>query len=158
MMVRFLPSSSRIGGPHAVTARGIGVRCTAMSRSRAPFAMRSPSPIHPGELLLDDFLLPRGLSQRAFAARLGWAPRRLNELVTGQRGITPESAAELSRALGTSLELWLHLQVRWVLHAAREKRAPASRLGWLAPSRRVPPPRRRPASDAGGKLGRAGSG
>ena len=80
--------------------------------------MRLPRPIHPGELLLDEFLLPRGLSQRAFAARLGWPPRRLNELVTGKRGITPESAAELSRALGTSVEFWLYLQVTWMLHAA----------------------------------------
>jgi len=83
--------------------------------------MRSIPPVHPGELLLDDFLLPCGFSQRAFAARLGWPPRQLNELVTGKRGITPESAAALSKALGTSLEFWLYLQVTWALHAARGK-------------------------------------
>jgi len=87
--------------------------------------MRPVLPVHPGELLLDDFLLPRGLSQVAFAARLGWHPRRLNELVTGKRGITPESAAELSKALGTSPEFWLYVQVSWALHAARSRRASA---------------------------------
>jgi addiction module HigA family antidote len=83
-----------------------------------------PTPVHPGELLLDEFLLPRGLSQRAFAARIGWPPRRLNDLVTGKRNITPDSAAVLSRALGTSTEFWLYTQITWALHAARTRRAP----------------------------------
>ena len=81
-----------------------------------------PPPVHPGELLLDEFLLPRGLSQRVFAARIGWPPRRLNDLVTGKRGITPDSAAALSRALGTSAEFWLYMQISWALHAARTRR------------------------------------
>lgn len=84
-----------------------------------------PPPIHPGELLLDEFLLPRGLSQRVFAARIGWPPRRLNDLVTGKRGITPDSAAALSRALGTSPEFWLYMQITWALYAARGKRGAA---------------------------------
>lgn len=84
-----------------------------------------PPPIHPGELLLDEFLLPRGLSQGVFAARIGWPPRRLNDLVIGKRGITPDSAAALSLALGTSAEFWLYMQIRWALHAARAKRRSA---------------------------------
>ena len=82
-------------------------------------------PIHPGELLLDEFLLPRGLSQRVFAARIGWPPRRLNELVTGKRSITPDSAAALSKALGTSPEFWLYVQVSCALYAARSRRVSA---------------------------------
>jgi addiction module HigA family antidote len=87
--------------------------------------MRPKHPIHPGEFLLDEFLLPRGVSQRTFAAALGWPPRRLNELVTGKRGITAESALELGNALGTSMAFWMYLQVNWVLHkAAHRRRAP----------------------------------
>jgi antitoxin HigA-1 len=87
--------------------------------------MRAKHPIHPGEFLLDEFLLPRGVSQRAFAANLGWPPRKLNELVTGKRGVTAESALELGNALGTSMAFWMYLQVNWVLHmAAHRRRAP----------------------------------
>jgi antitoxin HigA-1 len=112
--------------------------------------MRPIHPVHPGELLLDEFLLPLGLSQGVFAARLGWPPKRLNELVTGKRGITPESAAELSRALGTSLEFWLYVQVSWALDAAQKKRAPAERASSRLPTQRValPPPLRRDRSPA----------
>lgn len=109
-----------------------------------------PLPVHPGELLLDEFLLPRGLSQREFAARLGWPPRRLNDLITGRRNLTAESAAELSRALGTSADYWLYLQVRWVLDVAARRKRRGPRLVNAAGAlpraafagRAVPPPRR----------------
>jgi addiction module HigA family antidote len=97
--------------------------------------MRFPNPIHPGEKLLDDFLLPRGVSQRAFAATLGWPPRKLNELVTGKRSITAETALQLAYTLGTSMELWMYLQVSWVLFtAAQRKRALGQPAETTAPS------------------------
>jgi addiction module HigA family antidote len=85
--------------------------------------MRFRHPIHPGETLLEDFLLPRGMSQRALAAKLRWSPKKLNELVNGKRGITTDSAHELSYTLGTSMELWMYLQVNWILHKAAQRRA-----------------------------------
>lgn len=100
--------------------------------------MRAKHPIHPGEFLLDEFLLPRGVSQRAFAAALGWPPRKLNELVNGKRSITAESALELGNALGTSMAFWMYLQVNWALHRAAHRRS-APRLARPAPSTASPP-------------------
>ncbi|MCM2321944.1 MAG: HigA family addiction module antitoxin [Oligoflexia bacterium] len=84
--------------------------------------MRPKNPIHPGEMLFEEFLSPIGLSQRAFASKLGWTPAKLNELIAGKRGITAESALDLSEALGTSPELWMNLQAMWDLHRAEQKR------------------------------------
>lgn len=77
-------------------------------------------PTHPGEMLLKEFLEPMGVSQKAFAAHLGWTYARLNEIINGRRGITPESALSFGEALGTGPELWLNLQRDWDLwHAIR---------------------------------------
>lgn len=84
--------------------------------------MRPKNPIHPGEMLLEEFLLPMGVSQRAFAARVGWTTAKLNELVRGKRGITADSALDLARALKTSPELWMNLQSIWDLHRAEQRR------------------------------------
>ena len=84
--------------------------------------MRPKNPIHPGEMLREEFLVPKGVSQRAFSAQLGWTPAKLNELVTGKRGITADSALDLAEALGTSAELWMNLQVSWDLSKAEQKR------------------------------------
>ena len=84
--------------------------------------VRPKNPIHPGEMLREEFLLPKGISQRAFAAELGWTAAKLNELVTGKRGITADSALDLAEALGTSAELWMNLQVSWDLNKAEQKR------------------------------------
>jgi addiction module HigA family antidote len=84
--------------------------------------MRPKTPIHPGEMLREEFLVSQGLSQRAFAAQLGWTPAKLNELVTGKRGITADSALDLAEALGTSAELWMNLQMSWDLCKAEQKR------------------------------------
>lgn len=80
--------------------------------------------MHPGEMLLEEFLRPLGLSQTAFAARLRVPLQRLHDLVRGRRGVTPDTALRLARALGTSAELWLRLQENWDLwHAAHGKTA-----------------------------------
>jgi addiction module HigA family antidote len=87
--------------------------------------MRPKNPSHPGEMLLEEFLKPMGTSQRAFAIKLGWTPAKLNELITGKRGITTESALDLSAALKTSPELWMNLQNAWDLKKAENKRKSA---------------------------------
>ena len=80
------------------------------------------NPFHPGEVLLEEFLEPAGVSQAAFARQLGWTKARLNELIRGKRGITAESALDLSEALGTSAKLWMNLQSTYDLDRAASKR------------------------------------
>lgn len=83
-------------------------------------------PTHPGEMLLEEFLKPLGISQSAFAVRLGISFPRLNEIVRGKRGVTPDTALRLARVLGMSADFWLGLQQDWDLwHAMQGKRAVA---------------------------------
>lgn len=88
--------------------------------------MRPANPIHPGQMLLEEFLRPGGMSQRKFARRIGWTTAKLNELIQGKRGVTAESALDLAAALRTSPELWLNFQMYWDLARASEKRKKAS--------------------------------
>lgn len=88
--------------------------------------MRPPNPIHPGRMLLEEFLAPAGVSQRAFAKRVGWTVARLNELINGKRGITADSALDLAAELRTSAELWLNLQAQFDLRRAEIRRKRAS--------------------------------
>jgi antitoxin HigA-1 len=76
------------------------------------------NPIHPGEMLIEEFLRPDGLSQAEFSRTLGWTKARLNELIKGKRGITAESALDLADALGTSPKLWMNLQATYDLDKA----------------------------------------
>jgi addiction module HigA family antidote len=84
--------------------------------------MKPQNPIHPGEILLEEFLVPMNVSQRQFARKLGWTTAKLNELVNGKRGITADSALDLADALGTSPEVWMNLQMMWDLNKAEERR------------------------------------
>jgi antitoxin HigA-1 len=85
--------------------------------------MRSPkNPIHPGAMLLEEFLRPAGETQAAFAARIGWTRARLNEFVRGKRGVTADAALDLAEALGTSSRLWMNLQATWDLDVAAKRR------------------------------------
>ena len=87
-------------------------------------ARQPKSPFHPGEILLEEFLEPKGVTQAAFAERIGWTKTRLNELIKGKRGITAAAALDLADALGTSPKLWMNLQATYDLDkAARERRA-----------------------------------
>ena len=79
-------------------------------------------PTHPGEILEEEFLKPLGISQVAFAAHLGVPVQRINELVRGKRGITPETAWLLSQALNTTPEFWLNLQMTFDLAQNRPRR------------------------------------
>ncbi len=80
------------------------------------------NPFHPGEILLEEFLLPAGITQTAFAEQLGWTRTRLNELIKGKRGITADSALDLAEALGTSPKLWMNLQATFDLDRAIKAR------------------------------------
>jgi addiction module HigA family antidote len=84
--------------------------------------MKPRHPIHPGEMLIEEFLRPAGVNQRQFATKLGWTTAKLNELVKGKRGVTAESALDLAKALGTSPELWMNLQMMWDLRRAEIRR------------------------------------
>ena len=79
-------------------------------------------PTHPGEILLEEFLVPMNVSQVAFAAHIGVPVQRVNEIVRGKRGITPETAWLFAEALGTSPEFWLNLQSNYDLVRFRPKR------------------------------------
>ena len=79
-------------------------------------------PTHPGEILLEEFLVPMNVSQIAFAAHLGVSIQRVNEIVRGKRGVTPETAWLFAEALGTSPEFWLNLQTNYDLVRFRPKR------------------------------------
>jgi addiction module HigA family antidote len=76
--------------------------------------------IHPGEILLEEFLNPMGISQNALARAIGVPPRRINEIVLGKRGITADTALRLSRAFGTSEGFWMGLQADYDLEVTRK--------------------------------------
>lgn len=82
-------------------------------------------PTHPGEMLLEEFLGPLGLTQRELAEALHVPYQRINELVNGRRGITPSTALRLARYLDTSAAFWLNLQLRWDLYHAGQSEAQA---------------------------------
>ena len=85
--------------------------------------MKQPrNPFHPGELLLEEFLQPAGITQTALAEQLGWTRARLNVLIRGKRGITAESALDLAEVLGTSAKLWMNLQATYDLDQAMKRR------------------------------------
>jgi len=79
------------------------------------------SPIHPGEVLLADFLEPLGLSQYRLAHDISVPPRRINEIVHGKRAITADTALRLARYFGTSERFWLNLQARYDLEIERDR-------------------------------------
>ena len=78
------------------------------------------TPMHPGEMLLEEFLIPMNLSQRDLADGIRVPYQRVNELVNGRRGITPGTALRLARFFGTTPDLWMNLQIRWDLFHAQE--------------------------------------
>lgn len=77
--------------------------------------------IHPGEILLEEFLNPLGISQYQLAKALSVSPRRINEIVHGQRSITADTALRLARYFGTSERFWLNLQSRYDLEVEKER-------------------------------------
>ena len=89
----------------------------------AEFTSDKLEPIHPGEILREEFLKEMDLSQTRLAIRIGVPPRRINEIVLGKRSITADTALRLSRFFGNSAEFWLGLQMDYNLRLARQKMA-----------------------------------
>jgi len=79
------------------------------------------APIHPGEILLEEFLNPLGISQYKLSKDVSVPPRRINEIVQGKRSITADTALRLSRYFGLSERFWLNLQSRYDLEVEKEK-------------------------------------
>ncbi len=88
-------------------------------------ARQPKNPFHPGEILLEEFLEPQGMSQAAFAERIRWTKTRVNELIRGKRGVTAEAALDLAEVLGTSPKLWMNLQATYDLDKAKKAREAA---------------------------------
>ena len=80
--------------------------------------------IHPGEILLEEFLKPMRISQNGLARAIGVAPRRINEIVLGKRTVTADTALRLAQAFGTSVQFWMGLQDEYELREARAAIAP----------------------------------
>jgi addiction module HigA family antidote len=78
-------------------------------------------PIHPGEILMEDFIKGFGITQNKLAVSIGVPPRRINEIVHGKRGITADTAIRLARYFGTSEELWMNLQSSYELRLERRE-------------------------------------
>jgi addiction module HigA family antidote len=87
-----------------------------MSKEKLP-------PIHPGEILLEEFLEPMGITQYRLAKDIGVPPRRINEIIKGMRGISADTALRLSRYFGLSERFWLNLQSRYDLEVEKDRLA-----------------------------------
>ncbi len=92
-------------------------------------------PTHPDEMLLQEFLLPLGMSQRDLATAIRVPYQRVNEVVRKRRGVTPSTALRLSKFLGTSPDFWMSLQLRWDLYHAQ--RAEADQIENIRPNELV---------------------
>jgi addiction module HigA family antidote len=79
------------------------------------------APVHPGEILLEEFLRPLGVSQYKLAKEIGVPARRINEIVHGQRRISADTALRLARFFGTSERFWINLQARYDLEAEKDR-------------------------------------
>lgn len=87
-------------------------------------ATMGAGPIHPGEILLEEFLEPLSLSQNRLGLDLGVPPQRIGDIVRGRRGITADTALRLARYFGTTPQFWLNLQTRYELDVARASDLP----------------------------------
>jgi len=83
---------------------------------------RNRSPYHPGEVLIEEYLKPLGVTQVAFAEHIGVPVQRVNEIIRGKRGVTPQTAWLLAQALGTTPDLWTSLQADYDLTRLRPKK------------------------------------
>lgn len=90
-----------------------------MSNSLTTTEANMIEPIHPGEILLEDFINGFGITQNKLAVSIGVPPRRINEIVHGKRGITADTAIRLARYFGTSEEFWMNLQSNYELRIER---------------------------------------
>ena len=82
--------------------------------------MKKLKNIHPGEILLEEFLKPMQISQNGLARAIGVPPRRINEIVLGRRAVTADTALRLAQAFGNSVQFWMGLQDEYAVREARE--------------------------------------
>ena len=80
-------------------------------------------PTHPGEMLIEEFLVPMGLTQRELANSIHVPYQRINEIINKRRGITPSTALRLAKFFGMSEDFWMNLQLRWDLYKAKQSEA-----------------------------------
>ena len=86
-------------------------------------AIKAPkNPFHPGEILLEEFIIPNEWTHTYVAEQLGWTKAKLSELINKKRGITAETALDLSELLGTTAKLWMSFQATYDLDKAKKKR------------------------------------
>ena len=102
-----------------------------MSNSSTTPEMGLIEPIHPGEILMEDFIVGFGITQNKLAVPIGVPPRRINEIVHGKRGITADTAIRLARYFGTSEEFWMNLQSNYELRL--ERRALRDKVAEITP-------------------------
>jgi addiction module HigA family antidote len=102
-----------------------------MSNSSTTTEAALIEPIHPGEILMEDFIEGFGITQNKLAVSIGVPPRRINEIVHGKRGITADTAIRLARYFGTSEEFWMNLQSNYELR--RERRALRDKISEITP-------------------------
>ncbi len=81
------------------------------------------APTHPGEMLLEEYLKPMGLTQRDLAEAIHVPYQRINEIINGRRGVTPSTALRLAKFFGVSADFWLNLQLRWDLYFTQQAEA-----------------------------------
>jgi addiction module HigA family antidote len=85
--------------------------------------IKNPKPMHPGMVLREIFMREMGLNQSQLARMCGCSPRKINEIVNGKRGISPQFAIQLEKTLGTSAEMWVRMQAEYDLWVERRKAA-----------------------------------
>lgn len=126
-----------IASKSRTTTKRIAARRSASKRTLVNRRLPSQQPpTHPGEMLLEEFLKPLGVSQSAFAIRLGVSFPRLNEVIRAKRGVSADTALRLAQVTGMSADFWLGLQLDWDLwHALRSK--DVTRIARLEPLRRT---------------------
>ena len=79
------------------------------------------SPTHPGEMLLEEFLIPMNITQRMLADAIQVPYQRINEVINGRRGMTPSTALRLAKYFGLSADFWMSIQLRWDLYHAQQR-------------------------------------
>jgi antitoxin HigA-1 len=97
---------------------GINIRRNKMVR-----VPTNRTPTHPGEMLLEEFLIPMGITQRALADAIHVPYQRVNDLVNGRRGVTTSTALRLAKFFGNSPDFWMNLQLRWDLYFTQQSEA-----------------------------------
>lgn len=83
------------------------------------------TPTHPGEMLLEEFLKPMGITQRDLANAINVPYQRVNEIINGRRGISPSTALRLAKVFGVSADFWMNIQLRWDLYFAKKSESDA---------------------------------